>query len=387
MTAPSFTPRAMIERLVAFDTTSRHSNLALIDFVESFLASHGVAATRVYNDDKTKANLFATLGPAAPGGIVLSGHTDVVPVDGQAWSSDPFRVIERDGRLYGRGTADMKSFSAIALALVPEFLSRGLTTPLHFALSYDEEVGCLGVRALIENLSAQGFKPRAVVVGEPTGMQVVNAHKGIRAFETTVTGHEVHSSQTHRGVNAIAIAAQLIGRLDALGEALKREGDPSGRFDPPFTSVHVGLIEGGTALNIVPRHCRFVWEFRPLPGSDEPSVLARFEREMEVLRKRMREQASGTDIATVARARVPPFAARVGSPAVALALATTGHNAIHAVSYGTEAGLFEEAGFDTVICGPGDIAQAHQPDEFISLDQVESCVRFFRRLMDQVCRS
>jgi acetylornithine deacetylase len=385
MTAPRYTPREMIAKLVSFDTTSRNSNLPLIEFVSGYLSAHGVAVVHVPNDDDTKANLYATLGPNVPGGIVLSGHTDVVPVDGQDWLTDPWTVTEKDGKLFGRGTTDMKSFSAVALALVPEFLARGLRTPLHFALSYDEEIGCLGVRPLIERLVEAFPRPRLVVVGEPTNMTVVTAHKGIRAFRTTVLGHEMHSSQTHKGVNAIAIAAELIQFLGTMAKEQAELGDPSGRFEPPYTSVHVGLIEGGTALNIVPRTCRFVWEFRPLPGTDEAALLARFEQYTDEVRARMRKVVPETDITTVIRERVPPFRADDDGPAVPLALKLSGQNATHAVSYGTEAGLFEEAGLATVICGPGDIAQAHQPNEFVTLEQIALCERLFRRLMDEIC--
>ncbi len=317
---------------------------------------------------------------------MLSAHTDVVPVDGQDWHTDPFRVVERDGKLFGRGTTDMKSFAAVALALLPEFLARGMQIPLHIALSYDEEVGCLGAPSLIAHLLAHGPKPEAVIVGEPTNMKVVDAHKGIRAFRTTVRGHEVHSSQTHRGVNAIECAAELIAYLGSLGREMEGRGDAASRFDPPYTSVHVGIIEGGTALNIVPRLCRFAWEYRPLPGSDEEEIIARFEKHVETnVRPRLKARAAEADISTERGARVPTFRAAEGSPARTLALKLAGQNATAAVSYGTEAGLFEERALATIVCGPGDIAQAHQPNEFVSLEQIEACTRFFRRLMDHVC--
>ncbi len=385
MDGPHYTPREMIAALVGFDTTSRNSNLPLIDFVANYLAGHGVSAERVFNTDGKKANLIATLGPMQDGGIVLSGHTDVVPVDGQAWSSDPFVVTERDGRLYGRGTADMKSFSAVALALVPEFLRRGLRIPIHFALSYDEEIGCLGAPSLIAQLQTR-VRSALVIVGEPTSMAVVDAHKGIRSFSTVVTGHSVHSSQVHRGVNAISIAVDLIGYLETLGAEMARRGDPSARFDPPCTTVHVGVIDGGTAVNIVPRQCRFAWEYRPLPGADEDEIIRRFETHVQKnVLPGMRARAADTDIVTKPRAAVPTFRADAGSAAVTLVLRLAQQNAAEAVAYGTEAGLFEGAYLPAVVCGPGDIAQAHQPDEFISLEQVEACVQFFHRLMDHVC--
>jgi acetylornithine deacetylase len=386
MSGPRYTPKEMIAKLVGFDTTSRNSNLPLIEFVVDYLKQHGVAATLVHNAERSKANLYATVGPAKPGGIVLSAHTDVVPVDGQDWQTDPFRVVEHGGKLFGRGTADMKSFPAVALALLPEFLARGMRIPLHIALSYDEEVGCLGAPSLIAHLIEHGPKPEAVIVGEPTNMAVVDAHKGIRAFRTTVRGHEVHSSQTHRGVNAIECAAELIAYLGSLGREMQERGDATARFDPPYTSVHVGVIEGGTALNIVPRLCRFAWEYRPLPGSDEEEIIARFEKHVEAnVRPRLKARAAEADVTTERGAQVPTFHAAEGSPARTLALKLAGQNATAAVSYGTEAGLFEDRALATIVCGPGDIAQAHQPNEFVSLEQVEACTRFFRRLMDHVC--
>lgn len=382
-TAPCYTPRQMIERLIGFDTTSRNSNLVLINFIAEYLKAHGVPHSLAFDANGTKANLYATLGPALDGGIVLSGHTDVVPVDGQDWSSPPFSVREHDGRLYGRGTADMKSFIAIALALVPEFLACRLKVPLHFALSYDEEVGCLGTETLLDHIRKQSSRPALVIVGEPTNMTVVSAHKGIRVMRTTVFGHEVHSSQVHKGVNAIAVAAELIGFLGDLGRELQENADPRSPFNPPYTSVHVGTIQGGTALNIVPRRCHFDWEFRPLPDCDEEAVIARVEEhaKLEVL-PRLKRVAPDADIVIEHGHRVPPFQAPEASAAVSLALRLAEQNATRAVSYGTEAGFFEEDGFATVVCGPGDIAEAHQPDEYITLAQVEACVAFLRRLRD-----
>lgn len=383
-----YTPREMIERLVAFDTTSRLSNLELIDFVVDYLKGHGIKSQLVPNEDGTKANLYATLGPDGPGGVALSGHTDVVPVDGQPWTSDPFKVEERDGRLYGRGTSDMKSFFAIALALVPEFLKRGMKRPLHFALSYDEEVGCIGVRPMIAEIAKSLPKPDLVIIGEPTDMKVVNAHKGIRSFRTTVTGREAHSSQTDKGVNAVMTAAELIVFIGQMAEDMKRRGDATGRFDPPYTTTQASVIEGGTALNILARECTFQWEYRFLPGTDEDEIYHRFLHHArdEVLPK-LQRIAPEADIVTTPRSRVPPLTPQHDCAAEALAHQLTGRNASEAVSYGTEAGLFQEAGIPAVVCGPGSILQAHKPDEFIELSQVELCTTFMRRLMDQVCRA
>ena len=371
---------AWIERLVAFDTTSRNSNLGLIEFVADYLSGHGVNSLLTHDDDGGKANLFATLGPGAPGGIVLSGHTDVVPVDGQDWDSDPFAVVERDGRLYGRGTSDMKSFLAAALALVPEFLERDLPVPLHLAFSYDEEVGCIGVPRLIADIRDRGVSPAMAIVGEPTSMRVVNAHKGIHGFTTTVRGREAHSSATHRGVSAVMVAARLIAYLDRLAEELREAADPDSGFDPPYTTVQVGTVEGGTAINIIPKLCQFAWEYRDIPGADG-TVLERFLAYAAEVEAWVRRTAPEAAITTQSNARVPPLLVEEDSPAEALARALTGDNAAGKASFGTEAGLFQLAGIPAVVCGPGSVDQAHKPNEFIDRDQIEACTAMLRRLM------
>jgi len=382
MSAERFSPREMAERLVGFDTTSSKSNLELIDFVEHYLRSHGVAARRTADATGRKANLFATLGPEAAGGVVLSGHTDVVPVAGQPWTSDPFSPVLRDGRLYGRGTADMKSFLAVALALVPEALAAGLEVPLHLALSYDEEVGCLGVGDLIADVKAHLPQPRIVIIGEPTGMKLINANKGIAGFETSITGKEAHSSQPQRAANAIVAAAELIGFLASLAEEKRETGPKDGRFEPPYTTLNVGTVSGGNALNIVPRHARFAWEFRLVPGDDGEEIVDRFRRfaEQQVLPD-LRRAAPKAQIETKALAQVPPLTPEPDSPAEALVRLLTGANRTETVCFATEGGLFQEAGFSTVICGPGSIDQAHQPDEFIELAQIEACAAFLRKLI------
>ncbi|MFQ5785037.1 MAG: acetylornithine deacetylase [Alphaproteobacteria bacterium] len=381
MKGKTFTPREMIDRLIGFDTTSRNSNLALIDFVADYLEGHGAHPTLTHDDERRKANLFATFGPEGPGGVVLSGHTDVVPVDGQPWETDPFAVVERDGRLYGRGTSDMKSFLAVALALAPEFRRAGLAVPVHLALSYDEEVGCLGVDRLIEDLDRTGTQPAIVIVGEPSSMRVVNAHKGIFSFATTVTGHEAHSSATHIGVNAVMIAARLIGFLADLAEEMKQRGDPESGFTPPYTTVHVGVVAGGTALNIIPGRCLFEWEYRLLPGSDADEIIDRFEAFTASLEPEMRAIDADAGIETEARARVAGLEPEDDPLAERLVMALTGDNRAGKVSYGTEAGKFQRAGMSVVVCGPGDIAQAHKPNEFIEIAQVEACTAFMRRLI------
>ena len=374
--------REMIERLIGFDTTSRESNLPLIDFVRDYLDGYGIKSDLVFDDERNKANLYATIGPEDVGGVVLSGHTDVVPVDGQAWDSDPFTLAERDDKLFGRGTCDMKGFIAIALARVPEFLEQKLTSPVHFAFSFDEEVGCLGVRPLIEHIVDNLPKPKIVIVGEPTNMTVVNAHKSGYSFMTEVTGLEAHSSVTHLGVNSIMAASELIGELGRVGAEMMARADRSGRFDPPYTTVHVGTIEGGTALNIVPRCCSFHWEYRGLPDQDDDEIPGRFNgfAEDTVLSK-MQAVSDEARIETTCVNAVPGLVPQEGSPAEALALRLAQQNDTFAVSYGTEAGLFQEAGMPAVICGPGDILQAHKPNEFLTLEQVERCEQFMRRLV------
>ena len=382
------TPVGMIRRLVSFDTTSARSNLELISFVEAYLRSHGVASRRVSSADGAKANLLATIGPSVSGGVVLSGHTDVVPVAGQAWDTDPFAAMERNSRLYGRGTADMKSFLGTVLALVPEFLAAGLARPLHIAFSYDEEVGCLGVRRLLPALAEAGLAPAAVIVGEPTGMEVVTAHKGIRAFRTVVTGREAHGSTPHLGANAILIAGKLLGFLRALAREKKESADPDSGYAPPYATINVGTIEGGGALNIVPGRCAILWEYRPLPDEDRDEILDRFQRfAAEEHIPALRSEGMDAAIATEEIAAVPPLApARGASEAETLVLRVAGRNRAHAASFATEAGLFREAGFDAVVCGPGDIADAHRPNESIALSQVDACVRFLRRLTAHLSR-
>ena len=387
MPGARYSPVEMIARLVSFDTTSRESNLALIHFVRDYLAAHGVDSTLIHDESGDKANLYATIGPADVPGIALSGHTDVVPVDGQPWDTDPFRLVEKDGRLYGRGTADMKSFSAVALALVPEFVARPLETPIHFALSFDEEVGCLGAPLMIGKLGRElGVKPHIAIVGEPTNMAVANAHKGVYAYTTRVRGLEAHSSATHRGVNAVQHAATLIHFLTGLADEMAARAEPGSGFDPPYTTVHVGTIQGGTAHNIVPLDCAFTWEYRLMPGADADEIRARFERfATEEVLPVMRAVDPGTEIETERRAVVPGLVPEEGSPAEAIVMALARTNRTEVVAYGTEAGQFQEAGIPTVVCGPGSILQAHKPNEYIELSQVRACESFMRRLLDEVC--
>jgi acetylornithine deacetylase len=373
----------LLKTLVAFDTTSAKSNLKLIAFVRDYLGGCGIASTSTSSEDGAKASLFATIGPGGKGGIGLSGHSDCVPVEGQAWSSDPFTLTERDGKLYGRGACDMKGFLACVLASVPLFVSSRLKEPVHIMVSYDEEVGCTGVRPLIARLGKDLPRPRAIIVGEPTNMAVIEAHKRVDAYRTVVTGREAHSSLPQLGVNAISVAAELVEEIDRIDVALAAETNE--RFEPPFSTVQVGTIEGGTATNIVPKTCRFQWQVRGLPEADPnfaPQRLKTFADER--LLPRMRRVAPAAAIETLRQGSVPAFLAKPGSEAVSLALALTGANSASTVSYGTEAGLFEEAGCPTVICGPGDIAQAHAADEFVAAAQLDACMAFLAKLAERL---
>jgi len=377
--------RNMIRELVGFDTTSRNSNLELIHHVRDYLARHGVSSQLVLDDEGRKANLFATLGPNEKrGGVVLSGHTDVVPVDGQPWSSDPFEVVERDGRLYGRGTADMKSFIATALSLTPEFVACGLKVPVHFAFTYDEETDCAGIRSLIASLEASGYAPRAVIIGEPTSMRVVNSHKGGANYMTTITGREAHSSLTHQGVNAVEVAATLIAHLKAYEEGLKGQTEADNGFDPYWSTLSVGTIEGGTATNIVARECRFSWDWRPIPGHSLTGPRESLDRFVAELLPRLRAVAPEADIVTDYHGGNAPLAAEEGSDAETLVMALAETNQAFKVSYGTEGPYYQHARMPVVIFGPGSIEQAHKPDEFIALEQVTECTAFLRKLMSRL---
>jgi acetylornithine deacetylase len=381
MSEPVTRAKELLARLVAFDTTSHKSNLELISFVEAYLNALGIESHRVPTADGQKASLFATIGPAGIGGIGLSGHTDVVPVTGQNWDSDPFTLSERGDKLYGRGTCDMKGYLACVLAAVPFFLSRPLTAPLHIAFSYDEEVGCTGVRPMIAQLGTRLPLPRMVFVGEPTDMTVVDAHKGPTRWRVELTGRAAHSSMPQQGVNAITYAGRLLGELDRMEQDLKGELDP--RFDPPWTSLQVTQIAGGTASNIVPVPCSFGWEIRALPALDPSTIDARFRRfaTRECLAP-MRAVAPEADIKIAITNQIPAFVADPKSGAIPLALKLAQQNDTFAVSYATEAGLFQGGGAPAVVCGPGNIAQAHKPNEFVRTDELAKCLGFLRRLSE-----
>ena len=373
-----------IERLVAFDTTSSKSNLALIEDVEAYLHGLGVATHRVSNDDETKSNLYAVVGPEVDGGVVLSGHTDVVPIDGQDWDTDPWAVVEKDGKIFGRGVADMKSFSAIGLSLVPEMLAAGLKRPIIFALSYDEEIGCLGAPAMIAEIADKTPKPAAVIVGEPTNMKVINGHKGISSFRVTVTGYTTHSSQTDRGVSAVEAAARLITKIADMRVARAKAAQENSPFDPPYSTMTVNVVNGGTQLNIMAAEAVFDWDLRTIPGDSRQDIVDEFTDYARGIETEMRAKAPICRIVVDAITNAPALAPHDENPAADLAMAITGHNSTDVVAYAAEAGQFQEAGFSTVVCGPGSIDQAHQANEFITLDQVREGTIFLRRLIERL---
>ena len=381
---PSKEALDLVKKLVSFDTTSRDSNLALIEWVRSYFDGLGIKSHLVFDETGKKANLWATVGPVDRPGLVLSGHTDVVPIDGQEWTVAPFEPMERDGKLFGRGTTDMKSFVGVCLSLAPELVRMKLDKPVHFAFSYDEEVGCLGVRRLLADLQARGIRPMGCVVGEPTNMKVIRAHKGKLSLRAHVRGFECHSSLAPRGVNAIQFAARAIARLIETGERFAAEGPFDREFDIPFTTVHVGTIHGGTALNIVPKDCSFDFEFRHLPVHDPRALFAEFEKFIRTdIEPKMKAINPDTGFAFEELSQFPGLAGDEDAEVTQAAKAASGGNTTGKVAFGTEAGLFEAAGIPTVICGPGDIDQAHKPDEFIALEQIAQCEQFLRRLVER----
>ncbi|GHB13892.1 acetylornithine deacetylase [Salinicola rhizosphaerae] len=375
----------ILEKLIGFATVSRDSNLALIEFIRDYLTECGVECELIHNDERSKANLWATIGPTDRGGVVLSGHTDVVPVDGQPWTLPPFEMTERDGKLYGRGTADMKGYIACVLAAVPSFVSADLKTPIHLAFSYDEEVGCLGVRSILSMLEDKPHQPTACIIGEPTELKPVLGHKGKLGVRCHVKGAPCHSAYAPEGVNAIENAAKLITKLTQIGERLAESSRRDERFYPPFSTVQTGVIEGGQALNIVPADCRFNWEVRSLPGFDAGEV----EREMRdyaesELIPKMRAVVPDTDIVFEPLQSYPGLTTEASSEVAALIATLAGRNDFGTVAYGTEGGLFHEAGIPTVVCGPGCMDQGHKPDEFIAIEQLERCDAMMQRLVEHL---
>jgi len=373
----------LLAKLVSFDTTSSESNLALIEFVEHYLADYGVASERVMSPCGSKANLIARVGPDAPGGVMLSGHTDVVPVAGQPWSSDPFTLRDGgDGRLYGRGTCDMKGFIACALAMVPSWVNAPLKQPIYFGFSYDEEIGCVGAPSLIKRFYEHYSTTAHVIVGEPTSMQPVVAQKGATNLRTSVIGQEAHSSQVNQGTSAIHVAARLVTFIEDTMAALVEEGRVDEAFNVPHTSLHVGKIKGGTAINIMARECQFEWEIRHLPTESFDEVYARFDAYCAQLSAELQAKGKHVEITTEPlNVTVPGLADRANDQVLRLAKDHLPHACCnHAVAYATEAGQFQGQGLQTIILGPGSIAQAHQPDEYIETAQLHECTAFMQRL-------
>ncbi|WP_247268957.1 MULTISPECIES: acetylornithine deacetylase [Pseudomonas] len=375
----------LLRTLVGFDTTSRESNLQLIEFVRDYLAGFDVPCELIYNAERSKANLFASIGPAEQPGIVLSGHTDVVPVDGQPWTVAPFELSEHDGKLFGRGTADMKGYIACVLALVPALVAAELRMPVHIALSYDEEVGCLGVRSLLAELEQRPVKPLLCIIGEPTELKPVLGHKGKLAMRCDVHGHPCHSAYAPLGVNAIEYAAELIGELGRIGQQLKAPKHHDARFDPPYSTVQTGVISGGKALNIVPADCRFDFEIRALPSQDPTQVAQQLQAyaEQQVL-PRMRAVSEHSAIRFSELSAYPGLATDAQSQAAELIAAFCGSREYGTVAFGTEGGLFDAAGIPTVVCGPGSMDQGHKPDEFVSRAQLDACDAMLQRMLASI---
>ena len=374
--APSTHALEMARALIRINTVSRESNLPLIELIREELARHGVASRLTFDDDRKKANLFATLGAGKPAGVIVSGHTDTVPWDGQDWSVDPLGAEVKDGRLYGRGSADMKGFIGLAIAQVPAFLAADLPFAVHLAFSYDEEVGGFGARRLIADMRDAGVAPLACIVGEPTGMIPALAHKGVYRWRCCVRGHAAHSSLTPQSVNAIEVGARVVTKLADMAARWRDEEPRYEGFDVPYSTGSVGVIEGGIADNVVPADCRFNYEFRNLPGSDVTAMQREVRAYAEALEPAMRAVDADAGIRFETICEMPAFLAGADDPAVLLAQRLAATEATTLVAFGTEAGLFQRAGTPTVVCGPGHIAQAHQADEYVSLAQLAAGERF-----------
>lgn len=385
MSKTALTSKEMLARLVGFDTISYKSNLELIHWVRDYLAEYGVKSSIIHDATKSKANLHAIIGPEDKPGVVLSGHTDVVPVEGQNWESDPFKLREHDGLLHARGTCDMKGFIAVALSKVPAMTKRTLATPIHFALSYDEEVGCLGAHDIVKHIGKLPVQPKLCIVGEPTSMKAITGHKGICAFDCVVHGKEAHSSLAPYAVNAVENAAELVSYIKSVARRMAHQGPFNKQFDPPFTTVHTGVFKGGTALNIVPQHCEFSFEIRNIPEVNPEALVEEIRQHaFKVLEPHMKHIDPTSGFEFKAAASVPAFDIANDDKAVEFVLSLSGANAAEKVSFGTEAGIFQKGGIPTVVCGPGSIAQAHKPNEFIAVEQMTKCENFIDRLIDNL---
>ncbi|MBY6201135.1 acetylornithine deacetylase [Maritalea mobilis] len=374
--------RALLDKLVSFPTVSRDSNLALVDWVEEYLNSHGIKTYRDYDASGHKASLYAHVGAEVDGGVVLSGHTDVVPVDGQEWDTDPFTVVEKDGKLFGRGCCDMKGFDALAICATVEAARRGVSRPLQLCLSRDEEIGCIGAPPMIEKMATHLPRASVAIIGEPTNMGVVNGHKGGVGFDLHFHGFEVHSSIAYKGVSAIMEGAKLIDWANRVNEENRAKADPNSDYDPPYTTLHVGMVQGGTAHNITAKDCTFVLSARCVPTESNEFWAEKIGAEIARIEKGMKAVRPEAWIEATPKWDVPGLAAEVDGAAEEMARRITGENGTRVVSYGTEAGQFQRAGYSAVVCGPGDIAQAHQPNEFLTVDQFKKGEAFMARLLD-----
>ena len=385
--ADLYSPRQILEKLVSFPTVSVESNLELVDWVEDYLAGHGVKSHRIYNDEGTKANLYANVGPQVEGGVILSGHTDVVPVKGQDWATDPFVVTEKDGKLFGRGTCDMKGFDALALAAVPEALKRGIKRPIQIALSYDEEVGCVGAPFMIDEMAKHLPRAAAAVIGEPSMMKTVSGHKGAFGVRTHVHGFEIHSSLLYLGVSAVMEAAKLVDwcNIKNAENAARTPSPLAADFDPPYTSLHVGTIHGGTANNIAAKDCEFAVFFRCVPGESFDMWRDAYLDKVAEIQAHMQSIRSETRIDATPTFGVPALEPENDGAAEQLVRKLTGDNSVNVVSYCTEAGQYQQRGYSSIICGPGSIDQAHQPNEFIEISQLDAGEQFMHRLIDHLC--
>ncbi|MCU4653668.1 acetylornithine deacetylase [Roseibacterium sp. SDUM158016] len=377
-------PRELLDKLVSFPTVSRDTNLPLVDWVEDYLGSHGIACFRDYDETGTKASLFAHVGPRIPGGVVLSGHTDVVPVDGQAWDTDPFTVVEKDGKLHGRGTCDMKGFDALAIWATVEAHRRGVARPLQLCLSRDEEIGCTGAPPMIEKMQDHVPKASLAIIGEPTEWGIVNGHKGGVGFDLHFHGFEVHSSIAYKGVSAIMEGAKLIDWANRQNEENAAKADPANAYDPPYTTLHVGMIQGGTAHNITAKDCTFVLSARCVPEEPNAEWAARIRAEIDRLEAGMKAVRPEAHIDANPKWDVPGLVAEPDGEAEALVRRLTGENGSAVVSYGTEAGQFQAAGYSAVVCGPGNIAQAHQPNEWLAVEELKKGEAFMARLLSML---
>lgn len=377
----------ILERLVSFESISGNPTHAIVDYIKDYLSDHDVETTLSFDDSGERANVFATIGPQIDGGVVLNGHTDVVPVVGQKWATDPFTLTRRGDRLHGRGSVDMKGFLACVLGSVPTFKKAGLKKPIHIAFSYDEEIGGFGMPVLLESMSGKPFRPKIVIVGEPTEMQLITGHKGGYEMRTEITGHEVHSCNPGLGVSAISAASKLIAKIEEIGARLAANPFPGSPYDPPFCTFNVGTIEGGAARNATAGWCNFDWEFRPMPGEDGTLISAEIEAfaAQEVL-PAMKEINANADIKIITEAPVPALDDSNAAEAAAFVSEITGLNSQGVVSFGTDAGYFSDSGFSTVVFGPGSISRAHQPNEYVEVGELVEGLEFLGKVARQLSR-